>query len=96
MDKIDDDLPEDIRVKIVEGHSGLLLLGKMIVPRSYFAVDRIELHILNISCRQLNACCAEKAISIHKLELQTATRFKIEVFKALTVKLNEFYAVAYL
>ena len=32
----DDELPEDIRDKFLEWHSGLPLLGQLIFPRSYF------------------------------------------------------------
>ena len=43
----DDELPEDIRDKFLEWHSGLPLLGQLTTPRCYFTkpVGQIELHM---------------------------------------------------
>ena len=42
----DDELPEDIRIKLLEWHSGLLLLEQLKFHRCYFPgpVNQIELH----------------------------------------------------
>ena len=47
----DDELPEEIRDKFLEWHSGLPLLGQLTIPRSYFTepVDQIELHMFGDS-----------------------------------------------
>ena len=46
-----DELPEDIRDKFLEWHSGLPLLGQLTTPRCYFTepVNQIELHVFGDS-----------------------------------------------
>ena len=47
----DDELPQDIRDKFLEWHSGLPLLRQLTIPRCYFTepVDQIELHMFGDS-----------------------------------------------
>ena len=56
----DDELPEDIRDKFLEWHSGLPLLGQLSFPRCYFTepVDQIELHMFGDSSQDV-FCAAE-------------------------------------
>ena len=51
----DDELPEDIRDKFLEWHSGLPLLGQLTIPRCYFTepVDPIELHMFGDSSQNV-------------------------------------------
>ena len=54
----DDELPEEIRDKFLDCHSGLPLLGQLTIPRCYFTepVDQIELHMFGDS--SLDVFCA--------------------------------------
>ena len=51
----DDELPEDIRDKFNEWHSGLPLLGQLTITRCYFteSVDQIELHLFGDSSQDV-------------------------------------------
>ena len=51
----DDELPEDIRDKFLEWHSGLPLLWQLTIPRCYFTepVDQIELHMFGDSSQDV-------------------------------------------
>ena len=51
----DDELPEDIRDKFLEWHSGLPLLGQLTIPRCFFTepVDQIELHMFGDSSQDV-------------------------------------------
>ena len=51
----DDELPEDIRDKFLEWHSGLPRLGQLTFPRCYFTepVDQIELHMFGDSSQDV-------------------------------------------
>ena len=51
----DDELLEDIKDKFLERHSGLPLLGQVIIPRCYFTepVDQIELHMFGDSSQDV-------------------------------------------
>ena len=51
----DDELPEDIRNKFLEWHSGLPLLGQLTIPRCYFTepVDQIEHHVFGDSSQDI-------------------------------------------
>ena len=48
-------MPEEIRDKLFEWHSGLPLLGQLIIPRCYFTepVDQIELHMFGDSSQDV-------------------------------------------
>ena len=50
-----DELPEDIRDKFLEWHSGLPLLGQLTTPRCYLTepVDQIELHMFGGSSQDV-------------------------------------------
>ena len=50
-----DELPEDIRDKFLEWHSGLPLSGQLTIPRCYFKepVDQIELHMFGDSSQDV-------------------------------------------
>ena len=51
----DDELPEDIRDKLLESHSGLPLLRQLTILRCYFTepVDQIELHMFGDSSQDV-------------------------------------------
>ena len=58
----DDELPEDIKDKLLEWHSGLPLLGQLTIPRCNFTepVDQIKIHMFGDSWQdfsvRLNFC----------------------------------------
>ena len=88
---LDDELPEDIRDKFLEWHSGLPLLGQLAIPRCYFteSVDQIELHMFSDSSQDV-FCAVEflraRLSSSHKT--QTSFNFdkaRVAPMKALSL-----------
>ena len=70
----DDELPEDIRDKFLEWHSGLPLLGQLTITRGYFTepVRQIELHVFGVSSQDVFC-----AVGFLRARLWSSHKFQI-------------------
>ena len=94
----EDELPEDIRDKILEWHSGLPLVGQLTIPRCYFTepVDEIELHMFGDSSQDV--LCAvgflrARLSSLHKTQISFIFgKARVAPMKALSIPKQELQA----
>ena len=94
----DDELPEDIRDKFLEWHSGLPLLGQLTIPRCYFTepVDQIELHMFGDSSQDVFCAVGflrARLASSHKTQISFIFgKARVAPMKALSIPKLELQA----
>ena len=91
-------MPEKIRDKFLEWHSGLPLLGQLTIPRCYFTepVDRIELHMFGDSSQD-DFCAVgflrARLSSLHKTQISFIFgKARVAPMKALSIPKLELQA----
>ena len=94
----DDELPEDIRDKILEWHSGLPLLGQLTIPRCYFTepVDQTELDMFGDSSQDVFCAVGfllARLSSSHKTQISFIFgKARVALLKALSIPKLELQA----
>ena len=96
--KLDDDLPEEIKKQFLEWHSGLHLFGSLTIPRSYFTepFDRIEFHMFCDSSQDVFCAVAflrARLVSSHQTDLAFVSgKARVAPMKAFSIPKLELQA----